>query len=366
MSDRKTSWPWSGLRIAAVAAVAGLCMVLLAGSMGLAKVYKYRRGDGVWVFTDNPSDLPAEARALAGEPPDRTPAGLPDLAARLAAAMHPRTPIEQAVLATVAVKSGVGFGSGFFLTGNGLILTNKHVIRTPEQAHEMRATRGERIEDQAAAIESRLEAEQRRLNAAVADLERYRSRIREADYTLNRRSLDRWQQDLNRRRSEVETQLRTFRGQMAEAEARDRLNDLDRVFTVRLADNTELSAYLVAVSDELDLALLKIDGHKTPRLAAAPRGQTAVGGRVYAIGNPVALRNSVTQGVLSGYEGGLIKTDAKIYPGNSGGPLVNEAGRVLGVNTFKKLTYRFEGLGFAIPIQAAYDAFARHLPRGTP
>ena len=118
MTVRKTSWRWSGLRKATAAAVVGLGMVLLAGSIGAAEVYKYRRGDGVWVFTDNPRDLPAEARALAGESPDRAPAGLPDLAARLAAAMRPRTPIEQAVLATVAVKSGVGFGSGFFLTDN--------------------------------------------------------------------------------------------------------------------------------------------------------------------------------------------------------------------------------------------------------
>jgi len=52
---------------------------------------------------------------------------------------------------------------------------------------------------------------------------------------------------------------------------------------------------------------------------------------------------------------------ARIYPGNSGGPLVSEEGEVLGVNTFKKLTCQYEGLGFAIPVQAALKEFGRYL-----
>jgi S1-C subfamily serine protease len=61
-------------------------------------------------------------------------------------------------------------------------------------------------------------------------------------------------------------------------------------------------------------------------------------------------------------KGGFIQTNAQIYPGNSGGPLVTADGRVLGINTFKRLTRKFEGLGFAIPIKVAIDEFAAHLP----
>jgi serine protease Do len=71
----------------------------------------------------------------------------------------------------------------------------------------------------------------------------------------------------------------------------------------------------------------------------------------------VRLRNSVSAGVISGFEGVFVKTNAQIYPGSSGGPLVTAQGRVIGINTFKKLTHKFEGLGFAISIKKALDAF---------
>jgi S1-C subfamily serine protease len=69
----------------------------------------------------------------------------------------------------------------------------------------------------------------------------------------------------------------------------------------------------------------------------------------------------VSQGIVSGLRSGFIQTDAKIYPGNSGGPLVTENGRVAGINSFKQLTRNFEGLGFAIPIEVALDEFNRYL-----
>jgi serine protease Do len=351
--------PWA-------AVVLGLSLLLSVPTIAQSGVYKYRRSDGTWVFTDNLNDLPPEVRA---QQADKTFEGSAsptrDLASRLTAGQNPRNPIEAAVLATVAVKSSVGMGSGFFLTEDGYILTNRHVIRTSEQAKAERTARSEYVDAQVQTVSARIEAEQQRLDAAMAELEANRRRMRSADYTLNRHSLEQWQQDLDQRRAKLEDQHDAFRRSQAEAEARDRFSDLDRVFTVFLADNTELRAYLVAVDESWDLALLKIDGYRVPRLAAVS-GELAVGETVYAVGNPAALRNSVSRGVVSGYERGWIKTDAKIYPGNSGGPLIAASGRVLGVNTFKRLTERFEGLGFAVPIQRARRIFARHLPPETP
>jgi S1-C subfamily serine protease len=71
------------------------------------------------------------------------------------------------------------------------------------------------------------------------------------------------------------------------------------------------------------------------------------------------LRNIIAQGVLSGHQGEFLQTDARIYPGNSGGPLVNQQGEVVGINTMKELTRKFEGLGYALSIRIPLEEFAR-------
>ncbi len=349
--------------MAAAILALGICLAFFTTATAECGIYQYRRSDGVLVFTDNPNDVPPEARAINNGGSNAARSGKPrDLAAQLAR-QTPRNPIEKAVLATVAVKSGKGLGSGFFVTENGFIITNRHVIRTPPQVEKARAVRIEYIDSQAEEFYAQVAAEQERLDASRAKLEGYRRRMRRADYERNLDSLEDWQQKLDRQRREIQDKHEALRQEQAEAEARDRLTDLDRVFDVFLADNTKLHAFLVAVDEKWDLALLKIDGYRVPRLTSAAPREVPLGDPVYAVGNPAALRNSVAKGVLSGYEGGWIKTDARIYPGNSGGPLINASGRVLGVNTFKQLTERYEGLGFAVPIQTVAQVFARHLPQ---
>jgi serine protease Do len=137
--------------------------------------------------------------------------------------------------------------------------------------------------------------------------------------------------------------------------------NLSQSFEIILADNTRLNGRLVATSADHDLALLKLDGYKTPALKPFWSNGCIPGLPLYAIGNPAKLRNSVTSGVLSGYENGFIKTNAQIYPGNSGGPLITFDGAVAGINTFKQLTHKYEGLGFAIPIDQAFVEFSRYL-----
>ena len=326
-----------------------------------AKIYKYQRSDGTWVFTDDPGELPEDAQTLYGGGVSGLQGPAVDLTARLTERFRPRTDVERATLATVVVQSGVGRGSGFFVSEEGHILTNRHVIRTPESKKKFMEKRGEQVEMKISEYEKKFAAEQQRLDVAKEELESYRGRLHPRSYTRKKAEFEAHQQDLDHRKAEFEAEADRIRDQLGDEEYQDRIANIERYFTVLLADRSELRAYLVAVSDRMDLALLKIDGHRTPKLAPAAPYSVPTGGRVYAIGNPIALHHSVSQGVLSGYEQGYIKTDAKIYPGNSGGPLVSEGGKVLGVNTFKKLTRQYEGLGFAIPVQAALKEFGRYL-----
>lgn len=141
--------------------------------------------------------------------------------------------------------------------------------------------------------------------------------------------------------------------------------------SVTLADGTELDDVEVIGrtrnSDPLDIAFLKINDAKGKKLTAAKIGDSTnieVGDRVIAIGNALGqFQNTVTSGIISGYgrnvqasDGGgsqaenlqdLFQTDAAINQGNSGGPLVNINGEVIGINT--AVAGNAEGIGFAIP-----------------
>ncbi len=127
---------------------------------------------------------------------------------------------------------------------------------------------------------------------------------------------------------------------------------------------------IIAMNKFDDLALLKVEEPGAPRFAKVFLGQTdtlAVGERVFAIGSPMGLERTVTEGIISTktrqMQGELyLQTTAQINPGNSGGPLFNLRGEVIGV-TNMKMTFG-EGLGFAIPIESVLyflnhrDAFA--------
>jgi S1-C subfamily serine protease len=143
--------------------------------------------------------------------------------------------------------------------------------------------------------------------------------------------------------------------------------------TVRLADGQAFAAALVGTSPAHDLAVLRI-GVAIDRPPPLPVGSSAdlrVGQKVFAIGNPFGLDWTLTTGIISalnrelpGETGaviqGLIQTDAAINPGNSGGPLLDSAGRLIGVNTaIFSPSGASAGIGFAVPV----DAVNRVVPR---
>lgn len=139
-----------------------------------------------------------------------------------------------------------------------------------------------------------------------------------------------------------------------------------------------LDASIVGVSNELDLALLKVEAKGLPALPIGKYERVRQGEIVFTFGSPSGLRNSVSMGVVSAVARQLdpdsplvfIQTDAAINPGNSGGPLVNVNGELVGINTFM-LTQSGgnEALGFAIPsaiVSFAYPQLRQygHLHRG--
>jgi S1-C subfamily serine protease len=137
------------------------------------------------------------------------------------------------------------------------------------------------------------------------------------------------------------------------------INDI-KIF---LVDGDVLSAQSVQTSSSRDLALLTVSPAKAAVLRAAPQNSILrQGDRVYTIGNPVGLRNTVTSGIFSGYrryektKDVMLQTDAPINPGNSGGPLIDERGMVHGVNTM--IVRGTQGIGFAIPIQTVLEEFS--------
>jgi S1-C subfamily serine protease len=133
---------------------------------------------------------------------------------------------------------------------------------------------------------------------------------------------------------------------------------------VRLIDGTVWEAVVVGVEEDVDLAVLKIDAPRS-KLLPIPVGSShdlKVGQKVFAIGNPFGFDHTLTTGVVSALgrtlrspEGtvlqDLIQTDAAINPGNSGGPLLDSAGRMIGINTaIVSPSGAYAGIGFAIPI----------------
>jgi serine protease Do len=134
--------------------------------------------------------------------------------------------------------------------------------------------------------------------------------------------------------------------------------------TVRLVDGREFRAKVLGKDKTTDIAVIKIDATGLPTVKIGDPKTTKVGEWVVAIGAPFGLENTVTSGIVSAKGRSLpgdaavpfIQTDAAVNPGNSGGPLFNLRGEVIGVNSqiFSR-SGGFQGLAFAVPIDVAMD-----------
>jgi len=146
---------------------------------------------------------------------------------------------------------------------------------------------------------------------------------------------------------------------------------------IKFKNDTVLEGKIIGAAPDKDLAVIKVNpgGAKLPTIAVGSSKDLQVGQKVFAIGNPFGFDQTLTQGIVSGLgreirspgkhgRGGrpiydVIQTDADINPGNSGGPLLDSAGRLIGVNTaIYSQTGQNAGIGFSVPV----DTVNRFIP----
>lgn len=278
--------------------------------------------------------------APAAQPATETPIdpGLRNLEAQLLAAAAPGNEIERVRNATVLIKTEWASGSGFFVSRDCRIVTNKHVVMISDRDiadADNELNRLQRVVDE--------------VKAAVAERRKYF--YEHCAPNCDQEAYDRYMQDWPAKVVAAEEEL---------SRARSRLAGVNHSrLQVFLYDGTELDASLERVSDKHDLAMLKLDGAFCPVIRAGDENTLRQGDTLFTVGNPIGLKFTVTSGVFSGFlqedELRLLQTDAPINPGNSGGPLFDRMGRVVGVNTW--VARRAQGIGFAIPISAAVAEF---------
>jgi serine protease Do len=150
------------------------------------------------------------------------------------------------------------------------------------------------------------------------------------------------------------------------------VNGADEV-TVKLTDHREFKAKVVGLDKQTDVAVLRIEAKNLPTVKIGNADAARVGEWVVAIGSPFGFENSVTAGIISAKSRTLpdegyvpfMQTDVAVNPGNSGGPLIDSHGEVIGINSqIYSSSGGYEGLSFAIPINVAMDVEHQLLTKG--
>ncbi len=260
--------------------------------------------------------------------------------------------MDRARNATVLIESSWGLGSGFLIDDSGHIVTNRHVVEYSRKQLDEVSSQLERLEKFIKAEEKSLAAFKKELNQHKehALWESYNDK-----YLQRKEQLDKYKEDYESYSSK--------RNQILYASVNPRVD-------VTFLTGEKVTVWDISLSDKHDLALLALGpGFSTQaQPIVAKQEGIAQGDKVYTIGNPSWLRHTMTSGIISGFRQytnqqnnitRLIQTDAPINSGNSGGPLVDEDGMVIGINTV--VLKNTEGIGFAIPISLIWEEFSSEL-----
>lgn len=150
--------------------------------------------------------------------------------------------------------------------------------------------------------------------------------------------------------------------------------DQAQVIEVDLTDGRHFPAHIIGTDPVTDLAVIGVIGSRLPSAILGRSDNLKVGQLVVAVGNPLGFQNSVSAGVISAVgrvlrtqDGriidNIIQTDASLNPGNSGGPLADSRGFVIGINT--AMSYGAQGIGLAVPVDTAQWIIGELITKGT-
>jgi serine protease Do len=333
----------------------GLGALLLTAVASAALVFWYMHGG-----RDRPMPEPAAPAAplaqaaaptsevavtSAAEPAGR-PSAQPGLAGQLARTAPARNSIESARNATVQIKTGWGFGSGFIIDARCHVITNRHVVDTngARVAKDFLGNSG---------VQQRLTDTEQQLRTNLA-------RALQMRHALSGQPGTHLQiVDLDSRIAQMQAMLADFPGRVR-GDISEKVEKSGRSgFVVKLVDGTQFDSLHAQLADGRDLALFQLPAENCPHIPAGDSLGLMQGERLYTVGNPQGLAYTVTSGIFSGNRGNgaqrLLQTDAPINQGNSGGPLITEGGQVVGINTM--VMNGAQGIGFAIPIEAVFEEF---------
>ncbi len=349
--------------------IALACTLCLGSLSANAEIYKYRDANGKWQFTDKKPESEQKTEILDYNQDESRAVSTKSAQQPI---QHPplnfstSSPVEKTAVAVVGINTILTTGSGFFITNDGYILTNKHVVHPDTDTYAKKLA-----EEKEALAESKriLDIQRNNLKIAAQNIHTLEEALKIAfgqDYNI---ILSELKTERLRRESQQKSYKRHQASHKEQKNAYDKATNLlltassanlSQHFEIVLKDGSRLQALLVAASPNHDLALLKTDTHPAYFVDISNPQAVTQGTSVFAIGNPLGLNNYVTAGIIAQIDANQIYTDAQILPGNSGGPLITKDGDIIGINTAKltnKGDVNSQGFGIAIPINVAIEEF---------
>jgi S1-C subfamily serine protease len=262
---------------------------------------------------------------------------------KLLASFPPKNSVEQARNGTVYIETSWGSsGAGFFIDDRCHIVTNSHVVKVDEEALNKATALRDEFKKAIEKEQNYLSQVKHRENFSIDMAAREEVREREANLAVQVAKYDRISALIDNVSSDSSANIKVF-----------------------LIDGSELAVHSVQHSANYDLALLSASCNDSPFILNSATDGLATSQKLFTVGNPQGLRFTVTSGIFSGWQNinnvKFIQIDAPINPGNSGGPLLNENGRVLGVNT--AVLSNSQGIGFALPIDYVFSEFKSYVNR---